>query len=245
MREWKERVSDFFSIFTRAARSSWCWVKNNLQLVRSKINGPDVYDLVSRLNSDYPASYEAAETLKKLGKKAFPAMVKEMAKADRNSGRVFRLLSEMQWKPRTAADHTALYLQSHNWDELVKLGSSAVCGLLVMTARCWGEQEKAEETLRRIGNKVVVPALLDVLKNDRDGYYRLHAAEFLGKLGDEAAVSGLFAAAKDNEERVCIYALRALSRIGTEMAVEKLNELSQDRYIYADELAKILHERKS
>ena len=68
----------------------------------------------------------------------------------------------------------------------------------------------------------VVPALIDTLKNDRDGYVRGKAAAALGNIGSESAVSALVEGIADEDLYTSEQTVEALGKIGNELAVKGL-----------------------
>jgi HEAT repeat protein len=86
--------------------------------------------------------------------------------------------------------------------------------------------------LADLGAREAVPALLDVLRNDRDQHVREEAARALGMLGDRAAVDPLLMALRaDRGAHVREEAATALGRLGDLSAKAPLLSARRDRHV--------------
>jgi len=88
-----------------------------------------------------------------------------------------------------------------------------------------GEQDVRWRAAAALGkNRVLkaVPALIETLKNDKDGYVRGKAAAALGNIGSESAVSALVEGISDEDSYTSGQTVEALGKIGTELAIKGL-----------------------
>lgn len=85
-----------------------------------------------------------------------------------------------------------------------------------------------------------VPALLDVLRGDRDAHVREEAARALGLLGEPAAVEALMTALRrDRGAHVREEAAAALGRLGDVRAVKSLHRARSDRHVMVRRAAEV------
>jgi HEAT repeat protein len=84
---------------------------------------------------------------------------------------------------------------------------------------------RALDKVRRVSHQVMIPKLLDALK-DEDVRYR--AEEVLEKLSDESAIPALLEALKDEEPRVRDCAAEVLGKLGSRAAIPALLEALKD-----------------
>jgi HEAT repeat protein len=107
---------------------------------------------------------------------------------------------------------------------LGEVGSQRAIATL-LNALKHGEPEVRWRAAATLGkNRVLeaVPALIETLKNDKDGYVRGKAAAALGNIGSESAVSALVEGIFDEDLYTSAQTVEALGKIGTELAVKGL-----------------------
>lgn len=94
--------------------------------------------------------------------------------------------------------------------------------------------------LAELGSRAAVPALLEVLRSDRDPHVREEAARALGLLGDPAAVEPLLTAMRrDRGDHVREEAAAALGRLGDPRAVAPLLSARRDRHVAVRSAAEV------
>jgi HEAT repeat protein len=142
-----------------------------------------------------------------------------------------KALDKLGWKPEDTAERVHYLIATEAWDELAKLGESALEPLIqALQDENSTVQIKAAEALGRIGDARAIEPLIQALK---DNYWDVNkkAAEALGRIGDARAVEPLIQALDDERWEVRWGAARALGEIGDKSALKTLVPALKDKDI--------------
>ena len=179
-------------------------------------------------DEEYDVQRYAVEALVKVGDKRAIEPLTQALK-DNVQKNVAEALEEMSWQPKDDTEKVYYLIAKNEWDELVKLGKTAVEPLIqtLKDNKDCEFREKAAEALGEIGDARAVEPLILALK-DEEGYGQGYAAEALGKVGDARAVEPLIQYLKDEEGDGRGIAAGALGGIGDARAVEPLIQALKD-----------------
>ncbi|MEA3366960.1 MAG: M56 family metallopeptidase, partial [Planctomycetota bacterium] len=176
----------------------------------------------------------------------WPSFVEAVASARRRPDDITLSISQGAGIVFVLADGRQVYVVGEGEDWSLREGANVPC---FVTCEPLGQAVAAARKAGKATNETAVPALVAALRRaGADAVTRALAAEFLGKLGDAAAVGPLAAALKDTDTRVCRPAAEALATLrgpGTpKQAVDVLVEALADsdaseRYRAAKALARV------
>ncbi len=181
------------------------------------------------------------ETLVSLGKPAVPALIdalQDREPAVRNSaaialGKIGKDANAAVPALKKVLDDRDFQVRSSAMQALSFIDKKAIVPFLIeelSSEQAW-ERYSATHALRTFGKEAVaaVPALIKVIKEDKDGSVRSSATTALGLIGKDArtAIPTLIKSLQDKDEKVRYGAAYALGNIG-ESFYEHINQLSTE-----------------
>ncbi len=181
--------------------------------------------LVAALNDSVSdVSRAAIEALARIGQPATEALVAALTKDSsfsRAKWEVVEALDKIGWQPGREESGAAYWVAKQNWNECVRVGSTAVEPLISVLAHSHNQARKAAaDALGQIGDARAVEPLIVALK-DREIRQCGAVEDALVKIGGPA-VEPLVAAFKNGDFEVRFDAVTLLGKIGDARAVEPL-----------------------
>jgi HEAT repeat protein len=194
-----------------------------------KIGSPSIYYLTVALgDNDYNVRWISAIALGKIGDtRAVEPLVRalgdDMLGVRHNA---VEALDRLGWQPTPDANGARYYIEKQDWEKIASIGEPAV-EPLVHLSQSYNRDDRrhARETLAQIGSPHAIKPFIDALRNDDDE--NVVAMEALVKMG-APAIPSLVEVLKDENSKVCIYAIQTLVRIGDIQTVEPLISAAGD-----------------
>ncbi|RLC74624.1 MAG: hypothetical protein DRI61_16305, partial [Chloroflexi bacterium] len=146
--------------------------------------------------------HTAAEALGKIGLSAIPHLIKVLEDKDSDVRKAAaEALDQIEWQPQNQEEKILYLIAKQGWDELVKIGVSAIPYLIkVLKDEDSDVRQTVAEALVKIGTPAI-PYLIKALK-DKNWCTRYEAAKALGKIGFKEVVSRLREALRDKNADV-------------------------------------------
>jgi HEAT repeat protein len=201
-----------------------------------------IQPLIVVLENSEPSGHSywaAAEALANFGEPAVSPLIKalEHPKAARLA------TSALYWMGDKRAIEPMMKLyNNHNLDEfgrlravealapLRKCASPIDCLLTLLSSRSACVRDDVLEVLGVLENESLVGPVIRVLKNDRQPFVRVKAAETLARLGGPKSIDALILALKDKD--VFYASACALGSIGDERSIKPLMKLTKNHSLY-------------